>query len=584
MPRESRLRSRVRTGRRLCFRLYGAVLGTTFVFAAAIPSAALANSIPRVLEHWFHYNRPAHFGVLKSFVQVPMRDGVKLGCDLFRPAHHGRPAPGRFPGIISQFSPYFVGNATGSYVASADLYSSHGYVDLECNVRGTGRSGGVWMGSFGLTPQENNDNYDMIEWLAHRPYSTGKIGQEGESYGGITTYRVAEMAHSPPNLVTIVPQQSSWSVYLDCTYPGGIRSGCDPTFALVGGLALSGGRALPLQTTDWLAHPLLDAYWRQLDVRAHLNRIKIPILGFGGWIDPVFGDAMARNYEATKTHAWLVDGPWLHAPSKNSDVFGNLVTRGTTLAWFDHWLLHMRSAPLPPARVMSVEMGSGNWHLYPSWPPPGTHDVSLRLNTDGSLAARADAPGHREYVANTASGVINAPSGDHLDFTSAPLPKDLVVGGAGTVHLRAALTDPAGVLAPGGAFAGKAVDTDFVFRLFDVAPTGAVTQISQGFLKASHRRSQSFLSQIPLGQTINYTISLWNVDRRIPRGHRLRLLVTAGDQPLKYLTNPAAIEPEGGSETPGYQPIPPLTVMVATGMGGSTLELPIVGPKQKARR
>ena len=42
---------------------------------------------------------------LISDIMVPMRDGVRLATDVYRPARNGRPVPGRFP-VILERTPY----------------------------------------------------------------------------------------------------------------------------------------------------------------------------------------------------------------------------------------------------------------------------------------------------------------------------------------------------------------------------------------------------------------------------------------------------------------------------------------------
>src|SRR5580692_11278355 len=43
--------------------------------------------------------------VLESNVRVPMRDGVHLATDIYRPGRNGRPVEGRFPAIMER-TPY----------------------------------------------------------------------------------------------------------------------------------------------------------------------------------------------------------------------------------------------------------------------------------------------------------------------------------------------------------------------------------------------------------------------------------------------------------------------------------------------
>jgi putative CocE/NonD family hydrolase len=77
---------------------------------------------------------------------------------------------------------------------TAKYLTAHGYVVARCDVRGTGGSGGDFPSWF--QPIEAQDNYDLIEWLARQPWSTGRVGQGGASYGSLTSQRVAAL--NPP--------------------------------------------------------------------------------------------------------------------------------------------------------------------------------------------------------------------------------------------------------------------------------------------------------------------------------------------------------------------------------------------------
>ncbi len=525
------------------------------LFAALITLAVpiAARGATSDLQRFFGYDRPATYGVVKTSLMVATRDGTKLGCFLYRPATaDGIPASGKFPGLIVEYLPYWTADDVLAGVDSqANYYVSHGYVALHCTPRGSGLSEDVWHGW--LSAIENQDNYDIIEWLAHQPFCTGKIGQEGESYGGMTSYRVASLR--PPNLVAIAPQQAFSSQYLEQGYYGGIRGTADPFWAIVAGMGLGSPTMLPYpQLGDWLEHPLLDDYWLQIDIWDDYAQIKVPILGFGGWLD-LFQDGMARNYIGLKSHAWLIDGPWGHG-----NTFQTGVTRGTTLAWFDHWLLGLRSAPMPPSRVMSYEMPGGPWRAYSDWPPKNVGSVTLALNTDATIGKAASA-GSNSYIADPTAGVNANTNSTSLTFTSAALGGDLLLTGAGSVDLIATLTDPTGVL---GASGSNVVETNFVFHLYDVAPDGTSTNVTQGYLKASHRLSHSYPTVLDLDVPTSYTIPLWHTDWRFLAGHRLKLVLAAGDQSTGLSGAPAPL-----------QPIPPLTVIVATGNGGSVMKLPV---------
>src|SRR5207302_8423910 len=170
----------------------------------------------------------------------------------------------------------------------------------------------------------------------------------------MTAYRVASL--HPPGLVTIAPQQSFASLYLEYAYPGGIRSLGDPYWYAFTTAVGFGHTTASTQEADWLRHPLLDDYWKQIDIDTKWSQIDLPILGFGGWLD-IFQDGMVRDYLALQgPNTYLVDGPWVHG-----NTFDTTVTLGALLAWFDHWLYHDANAPLPPTHVATYRMPNGPW-------------------------------------------------------------------------------------------------------------------------------------------------------------------------------------------------------------------------------
>lgn len=90
------------------------------------------------------------YGIIKeSSVSIPMRDGIHIDADIFRPD-----SPGKFPAILCvhpydkevQSAPIFptgLNMANGGIEAGDyNFYVRRGYVQVIANVRGSGRSGG----------------------------------------------------------------------------------------------------------------------------------------------------------------------------------------------------------------------------------------------------------------------------------------------------------------------------------------------------------------------------------------------------------------------------------------------------------
>src|SRR3954469_22381983 len=156
------------------------------VVATLVPGATARAGTPPA---WWSYDRKADYGTVKdNNVFVTMSDGTPIHCSVAQPATNGTAAAGRFPALMDDFTPYG-GLGALSDLTADDYWADHGYVDVHCDIRGTGRSGGVWQGL--LSWQENEDNYEILEWMRQQPWSNGRLGQLGASYGGMTSMRVA---------------------------------------------------------------------------------------------------------------------------------------------------------------------------------------------------------------------------------------------------------------------------------------------------------------------------------------------------------------------------------------------------------
>lgn len=530
--------------------------------AAAPLAAATASGAPA----WWSYDRPATTSTVHTQLRVPMRDGVRLGCDLHRPARSGKAIPGKYPSIVYEVTPYAA--ATPIYLEQGEWLAARGYAAITCTVRGSGRSGGTFPQP--NQPAEQTDAYDLVEWVAAQPWSTGRVGQTGESYGGMMTYRAA--ASGAPHLVAAVPQQAPNDLYLDDVYPGGVPAAqlthqWWPVIASVASL----GRIDPTRLfAVQRRHPTRDAFWQQIAIDSVLDRVDVPILALAGWNDPLFRDGATRNFERLVARrgtddTYLISGPWTHGgvfawPSCRvigaACGGGDLVPRGALLAWFDHWVAQRPGAPLPTATVTSYQgpkgIGAGWRERSTVFPPAETQtfafaqDGSLRAEVPagtsapggGAVADGVGPAGERSWTADPSDGIVRA--APTVTFTTPPLPvTDLAGRPKLTVQLRSSRPD-AYLLA----------------ELRWIRPDGTAKRISEAWLRASHGDSHETPTPLVAGQRTPLELELEPLDLRLPAGSRLELRIGSGSALLvKALSR--------------------RTVSIATGDGGSTLELPI---------
>lgn len=147
------------------------------------------------------------YAVKKEFnVMVPMRDGVRLSTDVYRPD-----APGRFP-VILERTPY----DNNSSFKEGMRQASRGYVYVTQDVRGRYDSEGEW------TPwvNEAQDGYDTQEWAGTRPWSTGKICTTGGSYVGLTQWLPAPLHNA--HLTCMVPEVTPPGNFRNVPYENGV--------------------------------------------------------------------------------------------------------------------------------------------------------------------------------------------------------------------------------------------------------------------------------------------------------------------------------------------------------------------------
>jgi predicted acyl esterase len=501
-------------------------LSIALALPLSLPAAAHTAAPSPPSDAFFSYDRPAEYGMHTEKVSVPLRDGSHLACDLHRPASvGGAPAAGRFPAIVYDYNAYDRLEELGR---AAAFFVTRGYTAAVCNARGSGDSPG-YLDPF--SPQEQRDNYDLIEWLAVQPWSNGRIGQSGVSYGGHSSLLVA--VNKPPHLAAIIPVDGISDWYENTIYRGGIYS------ARIRDWQRS---TAPDTLVTYAQHPLYDHYWRDRSVKARWKNLDVPVLEIAGWYDR-YRAGMVANFQARTKNVWLVAGPWKHGmPDGQYADIGN----GAFLAWWDHWLARRPVAPLPAAKVTSYEIpgpgvGTG-WAGFSNWPPSGAREVRLAMSTDGRLTSDPGRPQTQTLEVNTQPAP--AGPGQKLAYLTKQLPHDVVLAGDVEAKVRASFT---------------ATDGNIAVVVEDVAPDGTAARITQGWLKASHRSGDDHLAPVRPGRYYDLRIRTWPTHYRLTTGHALRVTVSSDDYP------------EIDSDAPSG------SVGLRVGRGGSQIRLSTIG-------
>jgi uncharacterized protein len=518
-----------------------------------------------------YYCSPPMFQVRpKQLVSMHTSDGVRLDADVYYPD-----IDGEFPVLLMR-QPY--GRAIASTVVYAHpaWYAAQGYIVVIQDVRGRGSS----TGKFRLFEREIEDGYESVEWAAKLPGSNGSVGMYGFSYQGMT--QVYAAVKRPSALKTICPAMIAHDLYSDWAYEGGafclqgnlgwaIQLAADS--ARLGGdevafgqlavaakqLPLSGGitadpellRQLAPDSFyyDWLERTIDDPYWARLSPQTYADTLAdLPMLHIGGWFDTYLRGTVKlyrAMAEANHQPQHLIIGPWAHFPwGRHVGIldFGEAAVSPCDrlqVRWFDYWLKEIDNGVLGESPVRLFEMGRNEWRLFEAWPdetiaPPQTfylQTTGLTAMTDGVLGddpPRSVVPQPDRLVHDpwrpvpTLGGHAAAPAGalersaldcrsDILTYTTEPLAEALSIVG----EVRLSLSCQADV-----------PSWDIAAVLADVHPNGKSYNFSQGYLRiqtiaADHR----------------YEIQLQPTCMYLPKGHRLRLSLSAADFPA-YSINP----------------------------------------------
>jgi predicted acyl esterase len=415
---------------------------------------------------------------------------------------------------VVEYTPYAL--AAGTLVAEAGFFAARGYNAVVCQVRGAGLSGGTW--NHAASPQDGLDVYDIVEWLATQSFSDGRVGQFGGSYGGATSYQGG--AEQPPHLLATAPMISPGSLYQDVIYPGGIKTterGDIDVWPVTAQLLSLGRINADDEYAANRAHPTYDDYWQQRAITPRVSSIKVPILGIGAWDDANFRSGMLANIEAALDGTWAIYGQWPHLSPVSYEAQCDTcvpepLPSGVTLAWFDHWVMQSPDVPLPLHPVFLSEEGPrgvGRGWREVAWNPNVSSAPSYELGSDGLLAPAATTMGMARFHEPAEP---DAPGGA-MTFTTAPLDVDHVLLGHAALHLRASLT---------------ASDANFYVELIDVDSKGDETLVNDGFLKASHRNSDTTPEPVTPGAAIDYVVPIRADHYRFVAGDSLRLRISGG--------------------------------------------------------
>ena len=345
-------------------------------------------------------------------VSVPMRDGTIIYTDIYRPD-----GATNLPSIVC-WSPYGkranyapnpptpwrgVPEGTVSRMAKFEAldpaYWCHrGYAIINPDARGSGNSQGD---IFYQGTQTGRDGYDLVEWLAVREWSNGKVGMAGNSWLAISQWFIA--AEKPPHLACIAPWEGKTDIYRESVFWGGF-----PEVGFNGHILES--MCGPSCAEDFLAmarqHPLMNSYWE--DKIPRVENIEIPVYVTAGWLHFHLRGSIEGFRRIASPKKWLR----AHRDFEWPDLFSPENIKDLEL-FFDRYLKGIRNGweMTPPVRldVMdALDIDYQHWRAEKEFPLARTRYEKLFLDAKSARLTRAPASTEESSVNYEAtSGLAN---------------------------------------------------------------------------------------------------------------------------------------------------------------------------------
>jgi putative CocE/NonD family hydrolase len=570
----------------------------------ALAAAEKAVAVPSAYDP----GAPRYSGGVRESKHLTMRDGVKIAIDVHLPEglQDGQTLPTilwqtrywRSMGMRWPFS-WLLGEPRDYVREPVEEFVARGYAWVAVDARGSGASYGSR--PYPWSPDETRDGAEVIDWIVAQPWSNGKVGTFGTSYDGTTAEFLVTNGH--PALKAAAPRFSLFDAYTDIAYPGGIhlswftrewgrfnaaldRNELPPEeVGLMARLAIAGVRPVDVDRDGALLASAMREHAANYDVHAlALDRLYrddatetgetiavfsphtyskdidasgAAIYSYSGWFDGAYQHSAINRHRTLKNPAnKLILGPWSHGGAYTCSPANAGRARfehyAELLKFFDHYLKGLDTGLTNDEPIHYFTMAEEQWKAAGAWPPPA-EPVPFFLGAQGGLTR--EVPGavdatdtyEADYGHGTGhssrwntlltGGPVSYPDRVEQDqrllvYESAPLEADTEVTGHPLVTLYVTST------ADDGAF--------FVY-LEDVDPDGKVAYVTEGQLRALHRKlsdgdppyaqvvpyrtfSRADAAPLVAGEPAELTFDLLPTSYLFRAGHRIRVAIACADR------------------------------------------------------
>lgn len=447
-------------------------LFTFAVFFLYVPSLKAQEDVFEQLEQ---------IAVVEEKVMMPMRDGIRLATDIYRPKTDKK-VPIIFSRTPYNFATWQDGEKRTRTAAQALEAVKRGYAYVVQNERGRYFSEGEW----DILGVPLTDGYDAFSWMKVQPWSNGRIGTIGCSSTAEWQMAVAALDH--PSHAAMVPQaygagvgtvgefheQGNWyrggveqllffswlyGVEHDKFKPRIPEGATQEDLIRISRFYDLAPENPPVDMAEALNHlPIQDILkningkkeifdkmvrrkpndpaWFEGGLYHDTMEIEVPGFWFVSWYDVSVGPNIAlfnhlRENSENRDNQYLVIAPTLHCGftrATENTVVGELSVGDARLnyeeqiySWFDLWLKDEKNDfKEKTPRVQYYTMGSNKWQASETWPPQEAKMTTWYLNSNGN----ANTPGNGKLSAKKPGNQSSADS-----FTYDPMDPVPSLGG-----------------------------------------------------------------------------------------------------------------------------------------------------------
>jgi uncharacterized protein len=485
-----------------------------------------------------------------------------------------------------------------------EFYTARGYAVVCVDVRGTGASFGAWCSPWESITVE--DSVGILDWICAQPWSNGRVVGIGISYLGTTAELLMATGH--PALRGVIAEFNHPDSFSDIGFPGGLmnerficawgelnealdQNRLPPSFSPLLKLVGQGVKAVDgVDGAKLLAQALLSHH-ENVQVAAIEDNItyrdqpvsadglstdeqvvmrfrdavlssRVPVFGIASWMDAGTANAALRRFNTYPGLQRAMIGAWNHGGVNQSSPYlpekaplspSPLEQRLEILRFLDACLKPDEPGVGLENKVFYYTLGSETWQQSSTWPPTGVtlepwyFSQGRRLSPVSSVEEGSDVYNvdfrHTTGVYNRwwELGVVQGKRVDTsgretqrevvLAYESELLERDLEIAGWPVVTLKVISNVP---------------DCAFFVYLEDVFPDGRIVGLTEGQLRAVHRKisaeSSPYRLSVPYhtfcqedamplapGEPAEISFGLLPVAACIQKGHRLRVSLAGHD-------------------------------------------------------